>query len=203
MSSSDLECPFCNVVLEIDDDLIGQEIKCPSCSKVITKIAGKTLKATFENNRRTREPHNPFPVPRQSSQQNGNSLQTLAIIIIFILLIGVTFLALSFFQITPRPKFEYTYITFPAENLSRTGFDASKDSSIKLDQTVLNKMGGDGWEMVGSYLEMETAFPNFGNSDYVAGIKPNIRPQCLVAIFKRRIYKNPNVTTIGDKKRRR
>lgn len=42
-----------------------------------------------------------------------------------------------------------------------------------------------GWEMVGSHLEMETAFPNFGKDDFVNGLQPNIRPQSLTLLFKR------------------
>lgn len=33
--------------------------------------------------------------------------------------------------------------------------------------TMLNKMGKEGWELVSTYTETATAFPNFGNSEYV------------------------------------
>jgi hypothetical protein len=42
-----------------------------------------------------------------------------------------------------------------------------------------------GWELTGSYLEMETACPNSGNSDSVTSLKGNVRPQQLVLILKR------------------
>ena len=35
------------------------------------------------------------------------------------------------------------------------------------------------------YLEIETAFPNFGSADYVTGLRDNVRPQRLVLILKR------------------
>jgi len=90
-------------------------------------------------------------------------------------------------NITRRHVYEYTHITFPAGGHDRTGYSALKYASINFDKSVMSKMGSDGWEMVGCYLEMETAFPNLGTGEYVTGLQPNIRPQCLVVIFKRRI----------------
>lgn len=35
------------------------------------------------------------------------------------------------------------------------------------DQTpMLNKMGGEGWELVNTYTETNTSHPNFGNAEY-------------------------------------
>ena len=54
------------------------------------------------------------------------------------------------------------------------------------DQTaMLNKMGKEGWELVSTYTETATAFPNFGNSDYVTGIRDNTRTSVVNFIFKR------------------
>ena len=56
------------------------------------------------------------------------------------------------------------------------------------DQTqMLNKMGKDGWELVNTYTEVGTAFPNFGNKDYVTGIRQNTRTTVLNFIFKRQV----------------
>jgi hypothetical protein len=41
--------------------------------------------------------------------------------------------------------------------------------------------------IVGSYLEIETAYPNFGDSKYVTGLQPNVRPQRLVLVLRHRI----------------
>ena len=54
------------------------------------------------------------------------------------------------------------------------------------DQTaMLNKMGKEGWELVSTYTETATAFPNFGNSDYVTGIRDNTRTSVVNFVFKR------------------
>lgn len=45
--------------------------------------------------------------------------------------------------------------------------------------------GRQGWDLVSCFLEMETARPNYGNQDYHAGIKPNVRPSRAVLLFKR------------------
>ncbi len=54
------------------------------------------------------------------------------------------------------------------------------------DQTpMLNKMGADGWELVDIYTEVETKHPNFGNSEYVTGIRENTRTSVVNFVFKR------------------
>lgn len=87
----------------------------------------------------------------------------------------------------PEPKWEYKTVTFLTSGNEREGLQAFNYSSIKLDQKQLASLGGEGWELVTDYLEMETAFPNFGASNLVTGLQPNIRPQSLVLIFKRKV----------------
>ena len=63
--------------------------------------------------------------------------------------------------------------------------DAELATAVEINEEELNRIGNMGWELVSVYLEMETAFYNFGASDLHTGIKPNVRPQSVVAIFKR------------------
>jgi hypothetical protein len=104
--------------------------------------------------------------------------------IIGLLCIG---LGLPFWNaLKPVPHWEYKKVVVLTSGLSdRTGVGALSNSSISLDDNMFESLGADGWELAGSYLEMETAFPNFGRSDLVTGLQPNIRPQRLVLIFKR------------------
>ncbi len=68
----------------------------------------------------------------------------------------------------------------PAETLADYG------ALVYGDQTaMLNKMGKEGWELVSTYTEVATAFPNFGNSDYVTGIRDNTRTSVVNFVFKR------------------
>lgn len=54
------------------------------------------------------------------------------------------------------------------------------------DQTsMLNKMGNNGWELVSTYTEVGTAFPNFGNNEYVTGLRDNHRTCVVNFVFKR------------------
>ena len=54
------------------------------------------------------------------------------------------------------------------------------------DQTsMLNKMGKEGWELVSTYTEIGTSFPNFGNSEYVTGLRTNTRTVVVNFVFKR------------------
>lgn len=88
------------------------------------------------------------------------------------------------------PRWEYKVVSFIAESpgaleSSRVDTGAAYVSAVTPAETALDGMGQEGWEMVGSYLEMETAWPNFGDAKYVTGLQPNVRPQRLVLIFKR------------------
>jgi hypothetical protein len=71
------------------------------------------------------------------------------------------------------------------ESVSVYGDEAKEQTSVRIDVKKLDGIGGDGWELVSTYLEMQTAFYNFGASDLHTGIKENVRPQAVVAIFKR------------------
>jgi hypothetical protein len=71
------------------------------------------------------------------------------------------------------------------ESVSVYGDEAKEQTSVRIDTEKLDAMGEGGWELVSTYLEMQTAFYNFGASDLHTGIKENVRPQAVVAIFKR------------------
>lgn len=71
---------------------------------------------------------------------------------------------------------------------------AGKDAEILADYgslvygdqtTMFNKMGKEGWELVSTYTEVATVFPNFGNSEYVTGIRENVRTNVVNFVFKR------------------
>lgn len=85
------------------------------------------------------------------------------------------------------PQYEYKTIDFYGKGPSREGSGAFKFTSITPDAGQLKALGAEGWEVVGTYLEMETAWPNFGSAKYVAGLQPNVRPQRLVMVLQRRV----------------
>lgn len=60
-------------------------------------------------------------------------------------------------------------------------------STVTPNDSTLNALGMEGWELISSYLEMETTHPNFGDSKYVTGLQPNVRPQRAILIFKRHL----------------
>ena len=84
------------------------------------------------------------------------------------------------------PQYEYKILAVSAEGYDRTGEDAMKFTTVTPKETELSKLGAAGWEVVGTYLEMETAFPNFGKAEYVTGLQTNVRPQRLVMILRHR-----------------
>lgn len=50
---------------------------------------------------------------------------------------------------------------------------------------TLNKMGQEGWELVSTYTEIKTTYPNFGDKKYVTGIRENTKTSVLNFVFKR------------------
>lgn len=62
--------------------------------------------------------------------------------------------------------------------------------TIKVDEAAMAAVGGDGWELVSSYEEYNTVFPNFSQDQkIVTGIESNVRPTQLVLIFKKPLTK--------------
>lgn len=53
------------------------------------------------------------------------------------------------------------------------------------DLEELNKLGEEGWELVSTYEQLETAHPNYGNEKYVTGLQANVRTGAVVFLFKR------------------
>ena len=82
-------------------------------------------------------------------------------------------------------KWEYKVVKISAQDYSRTSYEAKYRTNVFPNDSTLNSLGAQGWELTTSYLEVETAFPNFGNAEYVTGLQPNVRPQDVVLIFKR------------------
>lgn len=98
----------------------------------------------------------------------------------------ISLLALGGLACSRRGAWEYKVVQVAAQDGgSRTGSGAMRYATVTPAEDQLNELGKEGWELATSYLEMETAYPNFGNSDYVTGLQPNVRPQRLVMIFKR------------------
>ena len=82
-------------------------------------------------------------------------------------------------------KYEYRSVTYYSEGKDRLDSEAMSFASVEPNIDELNILGNEGWEIINSYLEMETAFPNFGNPNYLTGLQPNVRPQRVVYLLKR------------------
>lgn len=108
-------------------------------------------------------------------------------ILILVILYGIISMK-STMGLTKEQKWEYKTITVtPSTKNNRMGTGAGDFSLVEQSDEQLNQLGGDDWELVSSYLEMETAYANLGNQKYTSGLQPNIRPQDVVLLFKRPI----------------
>lgn len=89
------------------------------------------------------------------------------------------------FMMHPYRVWEYKVLTVDSSSHEKTGPNALASNEVKPEESLLNSLGKEGWELTSSYLEMETAFPNLGEGKYITGIQPNVRPMRAVLIFKR------------------
>lgn len=131
------------------------------------------------------------PIHSEQQPSSSASVPSAALVtrfqgtIIIILMLAALIIS-TFSLIIPINHWEYQTVELPGTGISRTGSSALSASTILLDSSRLNAMGEQGWELVDSFVEVETAFPNFGKEEYVTGLRENIRPQKAVLIFKRR-----------------
>lgn len=78
-------------------------------------------------------------------------------------------------------KWEYKVVSVPGTS------SADFTPMVFGDETsMLNEMGEEGWELVDTYTETSTVFPNFGNEQYVTGLQPNTRTTVINFVFKRK-----------------
>lgn len=77
---------------------------------------------------------------------------------------------------------EYKVITVSGVEGARADFDPK---NLTVDEAALTAWGMEGWELVSAYPTTETVHPNFGNSEYVTGMQPNVRTTEIVFVFKK------------------
>jgi len=92
-------------------------------------------------------------------------------------------------ELSRTESWEYKVIYVAAvPGSERLGTGSFGATSLVVDETQLNSLGKDRWELTSTLLEYETAFPNLSNDPkYVTGIQPNFRPKSAVLFFKRSV----------------
>ena len=81
-------------------------------------------------------------------------------------------------------KWEYKTVTVEGEESIMMEDFMTK--SFDMPDSTLNAIGAEGWELVDVYTLTETVHPNFGRSEYVTGLQPNVRSSKLGFVFKRK-----------------
>lgn len=80
-------------------------------------------------------------------------------------------------------NWEYKVVAVKGTEMEASKFDPKE---FDVSDESLNLFGKEGWELVNVYPTTETIHPNFGNSEYVTGMQPNVRTSELKFVFKRR-----------------
>ncbi len=86
------------------------------------------------------------------------------------------------FSSCAHKKYEYKTISVGGEAGTYGDFSST---NLNDPTAELNKLGNEGWELVGVYTETNTAFPNFGKDEYVTGIRTNTRTTKVNFVLKR------------------
>lgn len=79
-------------------------------------------------------------------------------------------------------KYEYLVVEDRGEYTSE--ISSNRYKSIDVD-SILKANGNKGYELVSVVPLTETSHPNFGNSQYVTGLQPNVRTGSILYYFKR------------------
>ncbi|MGE5411137.1 MAG: DUF4177 domain-containing protein [Clostridiales bacterium] len=96
--------------------------------------------------------------------------------IYLVLILGVLFTSC-------KQNWEYKIITVKGTETENSSFDPKK---FDVTDESLNLFGKEGWELVDVFETTETVHPNFGNSEYVTGLQPNVRSSEINLVFKRK-----------------
>jgi len=132
--------------------------------------------------------HAPFdPAPRGPSPFTRG--QGYVLLLLAVAAVGLA--AYGLFR--PAPKYAYKVVSVQAQfsqDPQASAYDkenAAKlvSTSVDIKDEQLAVLGQEGWELVGTFLEVETTHPNYGNSQYVTGLQANVRPQKAVLLFKK------------------
>jgi hypothetical protein len=133
-------------------------------------------------------PHVPYePTPRGPSPFTKGQ----GYVLLLLALAAVGLAAYGLFR--PAPRYAYKVVSVQAQFTQEPPASAyNKENAAKLGPTSVDikdeqlaVLGQEGWELVGTFLEVETTHPNYGNSEYVTGLQPNVRPQKAVLLFKK------------------
>ena len=170
----------------------------PDLDKIRIKKAFEAAKAK-ELNSAEDHPSNegessPFLIEsNMNTMENQKGLFSVVQGYILIGLLSLVAILLVWNQFFSNNNFEYKILSVQAQFSGTSNVDVTSElnsskirpTSVNLKDEELSILGKEGWELVGTFLEVETTHPNYGNSEYVSGIQPNIRPQKVVLIFKR------------------
>lgn len=96
-------------------------------------------------------------------------------------LITLLAIALTISSCSLKNNWEYKIVTVEGE--SKSDFESNK---FAISSDDLNLFGVEGWELVNVYTIEGTVHPNFGNSEYVTGIRENTRTESVNYVFKRK-----------------
>lgn len=95
--------------------------------------------------------------------------------------LSIAILGLAFTSCTSH--WEYKIVKVKGAEKEASKFETNK---FEVSDESLNLFGKEGWELVDIYETTETVHPNFGNSDYVTGMQPNVRTAEINFVFKRK-----------------
>ncbi len=79
---------------------------------------------------------------------------------------------------------EWEYKTVSIDSEPHNAYETSK---LYDPESMLNEWGKNGWELVSSYTEIRTSFPNFGDNQYVTGIRTNTATERVTFVLKREV----------------
>ncbi len=162
-------CPHCNAIIETDDIYAGQKDFCPQCGKEIIVPKAKAVQKA-----QTKHETNMAKLPRlqwlsSTTIQNGEFL-----VLLFIALV-------VFIKATERTRYTYTNKTVAIEYSEKPGeYNSFTGLTLALDEEYRH------YEIVSATPIVDTYQKNYGNSEYVTGLRPITQTTKVVFILRKK-----------------
>ena len=81
---------------------------------------------------------------------------------------------------------QWQYKTVDVEGVEYESYGNYFSRDFSNSDTLLNRMGAEGWELVSCYPITETVYPDLGEQNIILHIKTNTRTRAIRYVFKKK-----------------
>lgn len=203
-----IHCPFCDQKYDLDDFKEGVEVECAKCSQKFTLemslidttgdsggIAGRktSIPIVPESPPVQKVPGKPdgeekkssTPPPKETKKEPGSRekrgfpISTICQAGSFLALLVVAFILLA--MLTEKTKY-----TYRVKEVDGNAYDTIQPESRRFYAIDLSDALDEQYELMAAIPLVETIQKNYGNSEYVTGLRPHTRTSKVLLVLRRK-----------------